>query len=152
VLNLPKDRILIDALLSPMLVAACSAMSSGHSLTVTKRPFPVNGETVCASNPASPATAHRHAWIEQAKAEWERGEDSDAASEGLCWAKAADDLESITTITTTGSSGFFAAANQLLKLASLPDAMDTSTQGKEGQSLIASLDRFFRKPGRFQGS
>ena len=55
-------------------------------------------------------------------------------SEGLCWTKAADDLESIATVATTGTSGFQTAADQLLKLASLPDAMDTSAQESEAHS------------------
>jgi hypothetical protein len=143
--------LLAAAMMVAPLLSACSATPAGHSASATRPPFPINGGTVCASNPASPATARPRAWFEQAKAEWELGESSDAASEGLCWAKAADDLESITTVTTTGTSGFLTAANRLLRLASLPDAMDTPAQVSEAQSLTASLDRFFGTPGLSEG-
>jgi hypothetical protein len=133
-----------------LLLSACAATPSGHSPAAAKPPFSVNERTVCASTPASPATARPHAWFEQARAEWKLGERSDSASEGLCWAKAADDLESITTVATTGTSGFLTAANQLLRLASMPDTMDTPAQGTEIQNLIASLDRFFGTHGAYE--
>jgi hypothetical protein len=145
-----KVSLVVAAVAVASLLSASSA-SAAHSPSATRRSFPINGGTVCASNPASPATTRPHPWFEQAKTEWVRGDRSDAASEALCWDKAADDLESITTVATTGTSGFLAAANQLQKLALVPDAMDTPAQVSEARSLVASLDRFFGTPGRQEG-
>jgi hypothetical protein len=145
-----KVPLVVAAIAAASLPSASSAFAA-HSPTATRPPFPTNTGTICASTPTSPATARPHPWFEQAKTEWVRGDRSDAASEALCWTKAADDLESITTVATTGTSGFLTAANRLQRLAMVPDAMDTPAQVSEARSLIASLDRFFGTPGRQEG-
>jgi hypothetical protein len=93
--------------------------------------------------PASPTTTKPRAWFVQARQEWKLGAESDAASEGLCWWKAALDLDSVASVVGTGTSGYLAAADELEKLAALPDTMDTAAQINESQSLTRRLNRFF---------
>jgi hypothetical protein len=149
--TLSRMPILLAGILVSSLLLAFCAIPPGDSSAATKVPFPINGATVCSPNPATPSTSKPKPWFAEAKREWKLGSQADAVSEGLCWTKAADDLESIATVATTGTSGFQTAADQLLKLASLPDAMDTSAQESEAHSLFASLDRFFGTPGRYEG-
>jgi len=121
----------------------CSVVSAAVRPQSASSLFPVNGGTVCMRTPASPTTTKPHAWFVQAREEWKLGAESDAASEGLCWWKAALDLDSVASVIRAGTSGYLAAAEELEKLAALPDAMETTSEINESQSLTRRLNNFF---------
>jgi hypothetical protein len=115
----------------------------------TRSHFPINIGTVCSTTPASPKTTKPHAWFVQAKQEWQRGAESDAASEGLCWLKSALDLDSIAALNGAATPGYLAPANDLEKLAALPDAMETTAEINEKKSLTRRLNDFFGTKGEY---
>jgi hypothetical protein len=123
--------------------ADCSVASASVRPQSVSSLLSLNGGTVCMRTPASPTTTKPHAWFVQARQEWRLGAESDAASEGLCWWKAALDLDSVASVIRAGTSGYLGAADELEKLAALPDAMDTAAQINESHTLIRRLNGFF---------
>ena len=65
--------------------------------------------------------------------------------------EAALDLESATMVTSTGTSGYLTAVNELEQLTSMPDAMLTTAQMEEEQSLTRRLNAFFDTKGEHGG-
>src|ERR1700722_7971080 len=123
-------------------LAGCSATSPPVRRQAAKPAFSINGGTACIPTPASPATKDPNAWFVQARKEWKLGEETDAADVGLCWEKAALDLNSIGSIQAPGINGFATAARELQRLTLLPDSMETAAQMAEGQNLIRRLNAF----------
>jgi len=130
-------------------LAACSVASSAVHPQTDKAGFVLNGATICVPTPASPTTTRPKAWFDRAKQEWQRGADSDSANQGLCWGKAALDLDSVASLVKAGTSGYVAAAGELERLSALPDAMDTTAQMTEAQSLTRRLNDFFGTKGEY---
>lgn len=130
-------------------LAGCSATSPPVRRQAAKPAFSINGGTACIPTPASPATKDPNAWFVQARKEWKLGEETDAADVGLCWEKAALDLNSIGSIQAPGINGFATAARELQRLTLLPDSMETAAQMAEGQNLIRRLNAFFGTKGGY---
>jgi hypothetical protein len=59
------------------------------------------------------------------------------------------DLDSIASVIRSGTSGYVNASNELEKLTALPDAMETTAEINESQSLTRQLNDFFGTKGEY---
>lgn len=88
-------------------------------------------------------------YFAKARQEWSAGAASISAKQGFYWLAAAKDLETAVAAKALGTSGYSNAANELVQLSKLPDAMQTPAQSKEGNALTAALNSFFGTNGLY---
>jgi hypothetical protein len=88
-------------------------------------------------------------YLAEARQEWSAGAGSISAGQAGYWLRAAKDLEAAVAAKAPGTSGYSNAANQLVQLSKLPDAMQTPAQSKEATALTAALDSFFGTNGMY---
>jgi hypothetical protein len=85
----------------------------------------------------------------QARQEWSAGAHSISAGQAGYWLRAAQDLDAAVAAKAPGTSGYSNAANELVELSKLPDAMQTPAQSKEATALTAALNVFFGTNGMY---
>ncbi|HMK98099.1 MAG TPA: hypothetical protein VK425_11175 [Acidimicrobiales bacterium] len=88
-------------------------------------------------------------YLAEARQEWWAGAGSISAGQAGYWLRSAQDLEAAVAAKAPGTSGYSNAANELVQLSRLPDAMQTSAQQKESSALTAALNTFFGTNGLY---
>ncbi len=88
-------------------------------------------------------------YFAKARQQWFAGAASISAKQGYYWSTAAKDLETAVTARASGTGGYSNAANKLVRLSKLPDAMQTPAQSKEAAALTTALNSFFGTNGLY---
>jgi hypothetical protein len=81
--------------------------------------------------------------------QWWAGANAISAGQAGYWLRAAEDLRSAVAAKAPGTSGYTGAADELVQLAKLPDAMQTPAQQKESATFTQALDSFFGTNGAY---
>jgi len=80
---------------------------------------------------------------------WRAGATAISAAEGFYWVTASKDLQAAVTSKAPGTNGYAIAANKLVQLSKLPDAMQTPAQSNEDLALTLWLNSFFGTNGLY---
>jgi len=88
-------------------------------------------------------------YFAEARQEWSAGAGAISAKQGLYWLAAAKDLEAAVAARVPGTSGYSNAADELVQLSELPNAMQTPAQRKVDTALTAALNSFFGTNGLY---